>query len=214
MINKLKLGVKLLKYSFNFKLNVISSAIFFTISIVWCFLPNLAQLTPMYLALIGLQIQQMLISLQFSDMVLSSPRKREIQISVAVAVGVLGSLFSYALTSVVIILGHKIGTWEEPQFGILILCGVLLLERMVYEVLWQKTSTAAGIVFVIMFFGPVLWFLSPGNQVLPDVSLGAALGIGLAEILLGAVLQYLTARLTYRLPVKNNPMLQAILKYK
>lgn len=214
MINKLKLGMKLLKYSFNFKLNVISSAIFFTISIVWCFLPNMAQLTPMYLALIGLQIQQMLTSLQFSDMVLSSPRKREIQISVAVTVGVLGSLFSYALTSGVIYLGYKIGTREEPQFGILILCGVLLLERMVYEVLWQKTGMVAVIVFVLMFFGPTLWFLSPGNQVLRDVPLGAALGIGLAEILLGAVLQYFTARLTYRLPLKNNPMFQAILKYK
>lgn len=214
MINDLKLGLKLLKYSFNFKLNVISGAIFFTISIVWCFLPNLAQLTPMYLTLIGLQIQQMLISLQFSDMVLSSPRKREIQISVAVTAGVLGSLFSYALTSGVIFFCYKIGVREEPQFGILILCGVLLLECMVYEVLWQKMGTVAVIIFILMFFGSVLWFLSLGNQVLREISFGTAVGIGLAEILLGAVLQYLTARLTYRLPVKNNSMLQAILKYK
>lgn len=172
------------------------------------------QFGPVYLSLITLSIQQVLTSLQFSDMVLSSPRKREIQISVAVMVGVLGSLFSYALTSGVIFFCYKIGVREEPQFGILILCGVLLLERMVYEVLWQKMGTVAVIIFILMFFGAVLWFLSSGNQVLREISFGTAVGIGLAELLLGAVLQYLIARLTYRLPVKNNPMLQAIQKYK
>lgn len=214
MINELKLGMKLLKYSFNFKMNIISAAIFFFVSVIWCFLPNSPLFTPMYLTLVGLQIQQMLTSLQFSDMVLSSPRKKEIQISVAVTIGVLSSLVFYVLTVGVIFLSYKIGTREEPQFGILILCGLLLLERMSYEVLWQKTGTAVVVVFILIFFGPILLFLSPGNQVLLDVSLGTAVGIGLAEILLGAVLQYLTARLTYRLPVQYKPMLQMIQKYK
>lgn len=214
MINKLKLGVKLLKYSFNFKMNVICTVIYCFLGVLWCFLPNLPQFGPIYLSIVALQVQQMLSSLQFSDMVLSSPRKRELQISVAVAVGVLCSLVFYVLTVGVILLSHKIGIQEGPSFGSLILCGLLFMVSMVYGVLLQKTGTATVMVLLIMFFGPILWFMSSGDQTLRDISLSTAIGIGLAEILLGAVLQYLTARLTYRLPVKNNPMLQAIQKYK
>lgn len=214
MINELKLGMKLLKYSFNLKINIISTVLYFTLGILWCFLANLPQFGPIYLSFIGLQIQQMLSSLYFSDMVLSSPRKREIQISVAVTVSVLSCLVFYVLTVGVILLSHKIGIQEGIPFGSLILCGLLFMVLMVYGVLLSKTGTAMVIVFLIMFFGPILWFTSSGDQVLRDISLGAAVGIGLAEILLGAALQYLTARLTYRMPVKYKAMLQAIQKYK
>lgn len=207
MINNLILGTKLLKYTFNFKQNIFLIVLFTFMGILWFFLPgSLAQFGPVYLSITGLYFLQMLGSLQFSGMVLSSPRKKRLQTSMAAALSLPGSLILYALT--VLVVAHN------KQFTALILFGSLSMLMMVYEVLWMKLGTAVIIMYIFMMFGLILGFSYFDSAILEGISLGAAIGIGLAEILLGACLQYQAARLTYRIPVKYGPMLQALQKYR
>ena len=207
MINNFILGIKLLKYTFQFKQNVFLMVLFAFMGTLWFFLPgSMAQFGPVYLSITGLYFLQMLGSLQFSGMVLSSPRKKRLQTSMAAALSLPGSLILYALT--VLVVAHN------KQFTALILFGSLSMLMMVYEVLWLKLGTVVVIVYASMVCGLILGFSHSDSAILEGISPGAAIGIGLAEILLGACLQYQAARLTYRIPVKYGPMLQALQKYR
>lgn len=207
MINNLVLGIKLLKYTFNFKQNVFIIVLFTFMGILWFFLPGSpAQFGPVYLSITGLYLLQMLGSLQFSGMVLSSPRKKRLQTSMAAAFSLPGSLILYALTVLVV-------TYNK-QFTALILFGSLSMLMMVYEVLWMKLGTAVIIMYIFMMCGLLLGFSYFDSAILEGISLRAAIGIGLAEILLGVWLQYQAARLTYRIPVKYGAMLQTLQKYR
>ena len=207
MINNLVLGIKLLKFTFNFKQNVFLIVLFTFMGILWFFLPgSSAQFGPVYLSITGLYLLQMLGSLQFSGMVLSSPKKKRLQTSMAAAISLPGSLILYAL-AVLVVACNK-------QFTALILFGSLSMLMMAYEVLWMKLGTAVIIMYIFMMCGLILGFSYFDSAILEGISPGAAIGIGLAEILLGACLQYQAARLTYRIPVKYGAMLQALQKYR
>lgn len=208
MINNFILGIKLLKYTFNFKQNVFLMVIFIFVGIIWLFMPSssMAQFGPVYLSITGLYLLQMLGSLQFSGMVLSSPKKKRLQTFMPATLSLPCSLIFYALTVLAVV--------YNKQFTVLIAYGALSMLMMVYEVLWPKLGTAVVIMYTSMMVGIILGFPYLDSTILEGISLGAAIVIGLAEILLGIFLQYQAAQLTYRLPVKSATMLAAIQKYR
>ena len=163
---------------------------------------------PLYLAIVGVYVHQMLNSLQYSNMVLSSSREKELQLSVTLLLNILCVFIYYLLTILISVLDWKLFHQEGYSFKNLVVFGGVSMLMMIYEALWPKMGTV--MVYILMFavFIPVfLAYSDSGSKLLEGISLGAGVGIGLAEILLGAVLQYLAARLTYRLPVNNKLML-------
>lgn len=214
MTEKIKLGMRLIKYSFNLKQNVALMVIFTIAGITWFSFSEMWQFGPLYLSIVGVYANQMLNSLQYSGMVLSSPRKKELQLSVTSLVSLLYSVCFYALTILVSVLDWKLFHQEGYSFRALVVFGSASMIMMIYEALWPKMGTIMVLMSIFVIFVPVWATMYSGSNLLEGISLEAGLGIGLAGILLGAVLQYQVARLTYRLPVKYAPMLAAIQKYR
>lgn len=215
MTRRIKLGMKLIKYSFDLKGNIILMAIFTILGILWFFFTEMEQFGPLYLAIVGVYAHQMLNTLQYSDMVLSSPREKELQISVTLSLGILCGLSFYMLTILISVLDWKLFHQEGYSFRALVVFGSVCMFMMIYEVLWLKMGTIIMFLSILVAFIPVfLAYTESGSRLLEGISLGAGVGIGLAEILLGAVLQYLAARLTYWLPVRNKMMLARLQRYR
>lgn len=208
MTRKIKLGMKLIRYSFELKQNVILMVIFTILGFLWFFFTDMALFGPLYLAIIGVYVHQMLNSLQYSDMVLSSPREKELQLSVTSLLSILCSLIYYMLTILASVLDRKLFHQEGYFSRASVVFGGVCMFMMIYEVLWPKMGTVMVFISMFVAFIPAIFaYTDSGSKLLEGISLGAGVGIGLAEILLGAVLQYLAARLTYRLPVNNKLML-------
>lgn len=208
MTRRIKLGMKLIKYSFDLKGNIILMVLFTIMGILWSFFTEMELFGPLYLAITGVYAHQMLNTLQYSDMVLSSPREKELQISVTLLLSILCGLSYYMLTILVSVLDWKLFHQEGYSFRALVVFGGVFMVMMIYEVLWTKMGMIMVFITVLVAFTPAfLAYTESGSVLLEGISLGAGVGIGLAEILLGAVLQYLAARLTYRLPVSNKMML-------
>lgn len=215
MTRRIKLGMKLIRYSFDLKGNIILMVLFTILGILWFFFTEMEQFGPLYLAIQGVYFHQMINTLQYSDMVLSSPREKELQISVTLLLSILCGLSFYMLTILLSVLDWKLFRQEGYSFKALVVFGSIFMVMMIYEVLWPKMGTIMVFVTILMVFIPIfLAYTESGSRLLEGISLGAGVGIGLAEILLGAVLQYLAARLTYRLPVRNKMMLARLQRYR
>ena len=215
MTRRIKLGMKLIRYSFDLKGNIILMVLFTVLGIVWFFFTEMGMFGPFYLAIIGVYAHQMLNTLQYSDMVLSSPREKELQISVTLLISILCGLSYYLLTILISVLDWKLFRQEGYSFRALVVFGGAFMFMMIYEVLWLKMGTIMVFITLLMVFIPIfLAYTESGSRLLEGISLGAGVGIGLAEIFLGAVLQYLAARLTYRLPVSNKMLLARIQRYR
>ena len=215
MTSRIKLGMKLIKYTFDLKGNIVLMVLFTILGILWFFFTEMNLFGPLYLAIIGVYAHQMLNTLQYSDMVLSSPREKELQISVTLLLSILCGLSYYMLTILVTVLDWKLFHQEGYSFRALVVFGGVFVFMMIYEVLWPKMGTIMMFLSILIAFIPAfLAYTESGSILLEGISLGAGVGIGLAEILLGAVLQYLAARLTYRLPVSNKMMLARLQRYR
>lgn len=214
MINRFKLGMKLVKYSFKYGQNVGYMGFYTLMGIIVYFLPYSRLLMPIYLTLASLWIPQMLGSLQYCAQVLSSPSNRKLCTSVIVAVSLPICLAFYALNFLFVYIDDKRGIGERYPSSVLIVYGAMVMAMMIYEVLWPRMSVVMAAVFLLVVYVPVFFYMISEDYVLDGISLGAAAGIGFAEILLGAVLQYLIARRAYRMSVKYEPMRQTIQRYR
>lgn len=215
MTRKIKLGMRLIRYSLDLKGNIAIMVLFTILGILWFFITEMGQFGPIYLAIVGVYVHQMLNSLQYSNMVLSSSREKELQLSVTLLLNSLCVFIYYILTILVSVLDWKLFHQEGYSFRNLVVFGGVSMLMMIYEVLWPKLGTVMVLISMFAVFIPVyLAYTDSGSRLLAGISLGAGVGISLAEILLGAVLQYLAARLTYRLPVNNKLMLAKFQKVR
>lgn len=215
MTRKIKLGMRLIKYSLELKQNVILIVVFTILGILWFFITEMGEFGPLYLAIVGVYVHQMLNSLQYSNMVLSSSREKELQLSVTLLLNILFVFIYYLLTILVSVLDWKLFHQEGYSFRNLVVFGGVSMLMMIYEALWPKMGTVTVLISMFAVFIPAfLAYTDSGSKLLEGISLGAGVGISLAEILLGAVLQYLAARLTYRLPVNNKLMLAKFQKVR
>lgn len=214
MIKDFKRGIKLLKYSFRWKLNMTIAAIFFLLGTVFFFLPDMRHYGPVYWIITGSFTLQQLGNLSVSSMVRSSPRNKAMQTSIAVAMSFLLNLILYAMVVLARILIWRFNGQGQYPFAELVMYGVLIIILMIYYGMIYKMKAFALIVWAFIFAAALVGMQEMTVQVLPEISMGAALGIGLAVILLGACLQYMLARLTYRRPFGSKMLIQQIEKYR
>ena len=214
MIKNYKLGLKLLKYSYGIKQCVLIALLFFVIGLLLFMVNSSGFLGPLYLGMSAIYITQLLNTLNISSLVQSSSRKKALQTSIPVLVGLPVYLLAYGLTVVVeMLLLHTGKTQVQDIVGTLILVGLMEMWLLAYCGLAYKWFYAS----VIMFFGAALFVPSfqylMEEMVLPHVSLWEAAVIGLMEILTGGCLQYLISRLTYRLPIARAAQMRTLQKY-
>ena len=200
MIKNLKLGVKLLRYTFRIKTSIIVGAVFFSLGLLLLLLPGVGYFAgSTYWMVGGLFVTNTLVSLNASTMVLSSSAKRALQTSIPTVLNLGYCLITYFLFMLFEILLWKVdGREQEP--GVLVVYGLLAFILMIYNS-YYKIFALAVVFFAITFF----WISWGGEQLIltaaSQLPLSVAAVIGLAAIMLGALLQYGIALLTYRMPM-------------
>ena len=204
MIRDLKLGIRMMRYCYRIKMALVSAGVFFCLGFLFLPMPfqdMAAYAASVYWMLVGLLVTGTLVSLNITAMVQSSPKKKALQTSVPAILNACFYLMSY-----IMFLLTEIVIWKlrgvEPLPGALIVYGLISLIYMVYCSYFKLFSVA--VIFLLFTFLPISWGVR--RMILhaaENMPLAAAAAIGLAEILLGAYLQYLFLLLTYRLPVSK-----------
>lgn len=202
MFKNLKLGIRMLKYGFRSKSILVMGIVFFCLGILFMILFSdigyFAGAT--YFMVTGIFCESSVTSLGITGMVQSSPKRKALHTSVPV---VLNTCWFYITYFVFMFIGLVM--WrvrgQEMQPGEPVIYGLLAIICMVYGLGCYKLFYVAVGFFVLTYFP-----LSEGGeelicQALAGVPLWAAVLIGLAEILLGACIQYGLYRLAYRLPI-------------
>lgn len=213
MINDMKLGIRLLRYGYGIKTNLVL-LIVCTAADVLCFALELAGITtPLdgYLLLACAMVPvQILFSLNAVDIVLASPARKKLQTSVPAVMSLCATLAAYliiVLKKAVIILIHPDKTAQSAVM--LSFLAFLAAVIMVFTGVLYKSFPA----FLVMCFslsGFVSFFMM---SLLRSDFLGEDMGalvrgalIGAVLILAGGALEYVLSILFYKKPVSKKTL--------
>lgn len=202
MFKNLKLGIGMLKYGFRNKAIFVMGIVFFCLGVLFMILFSdigyFAGAT--YFMITGVFSESALVSQGVTGMVQSSPKKKALHTSVPVILNTCWFYISYFIFMFI----RLVMLWvrgQEMQPGEPVIYGLMAIICMVYGLGFYKLFYVAFGFFVLTFFP----LCSGGEelicQALAGVPLWVAVLIGLAEILIGACIQYGLYRLTYRLPI-------------
>lgn len=210
MINDLKLGFKLLKYSMQFKMSIIVSCLFILIGIIFDS-TSLSRMNPVISIyyLFGMVFASQLVSnLNASQMVQSSPYKKCLQTRIMTGICVCIELITTTMMLVIKVVQY----YGKEDMRIHIIDSILIVSISVllfnlYMIMATKFYWSATIVFVLAVAIGVgiitKWkfeMLFPGGElaILPQLSFFTAVVICYGAILLGGILMYVISNLLYK----------------
>ena len=198
--------LKLCKYSFKFKTNVIFLGVFFVIGLINEIVTKGTQyLGGFYIVICSIYMFQFIMSLSMSDMIQSSGIGRRIQLDMPVKLNVFMSVVLYTL----LIIYRIIMTGMHPELSRDIAVSLFMIDVMffllfIYTAFVYKYFLASVLVFCFTFV-----FVISGLNIINNLdlfnrlSLTDAIVIGYIVILIGAILQYLICRLLIRVPISQ-----------
>ncbi|RRK32002.1 hypothetical protein EBB54_11930 [Schaedlerella arabinosiphila] len=209
MINDMKLGIRLLRYGFGIKTNLVL-LIVCTAADLLCFALELAGITtPLdgFMLLACVIPVQILFTLNVVDIVLTSPARKKLQTSVPAVMTLCTTLAAYlivVLKEAVIVLIHPDKTAQSAMR--LVFLGVLVAVIMAFTGVLYKSFPALLVMyfslsgFISFFMMPILRsdFLGEDRG-----SLVRAARIGVVLILAGGALEYALSVLFYKKPVSK-----------
>ena len=209
MINDMKLGIRLLRYGFGIKTNLVL-LIVFTAADLLCFALELAGITmPLdgFMLLACVIPVQILFTLNVVDIVLTSPARKKLQTSVPAVMTLCTTLAAYlivVLKEAVIVLIHPDKTAQSAMH--LVFLEVLAAVILAFTGVLYKSFPA----LLVMYFslsGFNSFFMMP---ILRSDFLGEDMGalvraalIGVVLILAGGALEYALSVLFYKKPVSK-----------
>ena len=208
MIKNLKRGIKLLKYTYKLKLNVIMSMIFFIVGLIFLLEPEMGSVIgSIYLMWAGMIVTTFCFNINVSSIVQSSPFKRTLQVTVPVVLNLCYCMMAYLLFLLIEALFWSVGGREQDP-GVLVFYGLMAIVFMAYSSTAYKIFGLATVFFAVAFLSLLWGGEQPIRQMSAGLSLGGAGAIGLGEILLGAFLQYSLALLTYRMSLSRSAIVR------
>lgn len=215
MIDELKKGIKLLKYSFNFKTNLVAGIFFLICGVVFVFIDEqVFMLGGTYIMLAPIMMLQILFTMLCANIVASSPGKPVLEIWLASVIGggtmILCYIFLIAITAFKI---SKTPLLESEYLKDLVCLGMVAAVLMMYMSVCYKVFVISvlGFCFVYPFiYSFIRGMLSviEGHLTIVNCSL-----TGFGFVLLGAVLAFLINRILYRKPVSKWAMVAKFRKY-
>lgn len=201
MIKNLKRGIKLLKYTYKLKQSVIVSMIFFVCGLAFLLKFGRDPVScSIYWILVGLIATGVCWTINVSSIVQSSPLKKTLQISIPVVLSLSYYIMTYLLFLLLETLLWNVGGRKQDP-GVLVFYGLMAIVFMIFNSAYNKVSELASVFFVVAFLSLLWGGAQPIRQMSAGLSPGSAGFIGLGEILLGGLLQYCLALLTYRMPL-------------
>lgn len=207
MMQDLKTSWKLLKYSFQFKMNIAVAIFFMVLGVMWLFLEGTRGLyiAALYVYIGPCMLVQLTYNLLYANMALVSPVKKALDGTFPNVVGLLGSLLGYALAVVYMIIFSNIYPENEMSGGnMLVVIGLIMLVTIIYYSVAYKWFVVSTILFcfclaVTLAFGMAL-FIYSGVEI--SLLQGTLIGLGIVvgANLLGALIR----KALYKLP--NSPL--------
>lgn len=207
MMQDLKTSWKLLKYSFQFKTNIVAGIFFMVLGSIWLLLdgPKGLYVAALYVYVGPIMLVQLTYNLLFANMVATSSVKKALDGTFPNVVGLLGSLLGYAFAVVYMIIFSNIYPENEMSGGnMLVVIGLIMLVTIIYYSVAYKWFVVSTILFcfclaVTLAFGMAL-FIYSGVEI--SLLQGTLIGLG---IVVGAnLLGVLIRKVLYKLP--NSPL--------
>ncbi|MBO4337850.1 MAG: hypothetical protein J5842_07225 [Lachnospiraceae bacterium] len=197
--------LKLCKYSFRYKTNIVFLILFLAIGIMNEVIAHGTQyLGGFYIVLCSIYMFQFIMSLSMSDMIQSSGIGRRIQLDIPVRLNVMMSVLLYTLLVIYRICMAKIHPENEPQIA-----SSLLMINIMFFILFIYTGFVYKYFLIsILVFCFTAVFVMTGSNILLSlpgfmVSLKAAVFIGYVGIVIGAAVQYIICRALVKIPISQ-----------
>lgn len=214
MIKDFILGIRLLKYCYGIKTNVACAMLFLAAGALLLFRMPDNGIWTIYLVGSGAFLAQILSSLNATAMANSSPRRKALNTLIPMILSLPLYLLLYGASCLVELwMLYKGKVWEQELAQSVIMAGLVMMWFMVYIGGAFKYFVASLMMAVVA----ILFIIFGGNIIFailePHISIGAALLIGLAEVLLGVVLQYLLSLLLYRQSASKAAQMRQLQKY-
>lgn len=213
MINDMKLGIRLLRYGYGIKMNLVLLIVCVAADVLFFALELAGITTPLdgYLLLACAMVPvQILFSLNVVDIVLASPVRKKLQTSVPAVMSLCATLAAYliiVLKKAVIVLIHPDKTAQSAVM--LSFLAFLAAVIMVFTGVLYK-SFAAFVVLCFSLSGFISFFMM---SLLRSDFLGEDMGalarstlIGAVLILAGGALEYALSVLFYKKPVSKKTL--------
>ncbi len=161
MMNEVKKACKLIKYAYNYKMNMGVGVVFTIFGLLFCVLGNMissashmqpAMLSTMYVLLGPIMVVQLLYTLLFCEMVKSSPKNYTLEVTapnvLATVIGIFGYIFS--------IIGAVAGMTVSPELTegyntVILSSGLLIAIIMIYFGVCYKYFVLGTIGFSVGF---------------------------------------------------------------
>ena len=156
MMTVIKKCLKLCKYGYQLKTNIITGLIFLVLGLIWVFMNSgyNCLLGIYYLLLVPLFSVQVSYNLLFSNMTLSSSMRKTLDCALPNMMGVLASVFAFGMTYVGLLVNPKMRTGTMADSGnMMIASGIAIAAVMIYYGAAFKFFIAGMIVFFLVFIG-------------------------------------------------------------
>ena len=206
MMQDLKTSWKLLKYTYQFKMNIAVAILFMVLGVIWLLNgPRGLYVAALYVYIGPCMLVQLTYNLLYANMVATSTVKKALDGTFPNVVGLLGSLLGYAFAVVYMIIFSNIYPEDEMSGGnMLVVIGLIMLVTIIYYGVAYKWFVVSTILFgfclaVTLAFGMAL-FIYSGMEI--SLLQGTLIGLG---IVVGAnILSVLIRKALYKLP--NSPL--------
>lgn len=213
MIKKIKLGMRMLRYCFGLKSNLIGMGIFFALGLLTCLLPGDRSLPSFFLMVVVIWPVQMIYSLSVSDMIGTSPRRKAMQTSIPALISAAVAVPVFLLVAVLAFSQRSEGTAKSA----ILVCALYAFAILIYAGVVYKFFIASTIGFCMfcLMMGRIqyLRLTSESLQAFFDtLPYGAAVGIGLLMILAGVLAEYAVSLLIYRFPLAKRAQMRGLQK--
>lgn len=211
MINDLKLGIQMLRYTYGKTGAIVGMAVCGIMGFIFYLLEEDGFFGGFFLILTSMWVVQMLYSLSVSNMVLASPLRKKMQVSVPAILNCAGM----AVTYTVLLLIEAVRVILHPE-RIAVICNglvslvLVMIVLMVYMAFVYKYFVVSTLIFYVAYFSCYigrgwistlnLWNFDHGNGIGNFV---IAVLIGYAAIAVGGYLQYIASLLICRKPMSK-----------
>ena len=212
MIEQLKLGFKMMRYTFGIKMCVIIGAIFLVLGLAMeCLPPGMSMGGGAFVMVCGMWPAQLIYSLAVSNMVKTSKYAKAMETSVPTSVCFVPFVLCY-IVIILFKLPRLSGATEE-------MLGCMSAELIVCACIAAGLMVFCGIAFKLFTLSVIIVFvLCCSSGILLDVfsvsmPFGMAVIIGFAILVAGALLQYVLSCLLYKIPLAKGAQLRGLQKY-
>lgn len=214
MMNNLKMGMKLLRYTYGTGISVGLSIVFLIVGIaIYFVMPAGWFAGGFFLMAVGMWPLQMLFSMVVPDIVQTSPWKKALQIKVLPRVGIA----CMSVTNIIVFLLNLITLSQNPRLedtmsAVMLYTGICAMLLLCYMAGALKYFNLSTVIFLVLYL-VIMWsdgFFSTLINLEIPYPLAVIISFGL--IWLGGALSHVMYCLLYRRPVAKGSQMNGLKK--